>query len=80
LRECRSEGDRQSTWHLVDHLDLPVSLDLPAGAVVMSTPNNGSRAAAWKLWRRNGLIWAGLMLLLLPTLPFTYVPMGRLEA
>ena len=42
----------------------------------MSRPNNGSRAAAWKLWRRNGLIWAGLMLLLLLllTLAFNYVP------
>ena len=34
---------------------------------------------AWKLWRRNGLIWAGLMILLLLTLAMAYVPMGKLS-
>jgi cytochrome c oxidase subunit IV len=45
----------------------------------MSTPNNGSRAKAWKLWRRNGLIWAVLILLLVTTLALAYVPMGKLS-
>jgi cytochrome c oxidase subunit 4 len=42
----------------------------------MNTHNTHSRTIAWKLWRRNGLIWAALMLLLTLTLVFAYVPMG----
>jgi hypothetical protein len=42
----------------------------------MNTQNTHSRTIAWKLWRRNGLIWAALMLLLALTLVFAYVPMG----
>jgi cytochrome c oxidase subunit 4 len=45
----------------------------------MSTKSSGSRPTARKLWRRNGLIWAALMLLLLLTLALAYVPMGRLS-
>jgi cytochrome c oxidase subunit 4 len=33
---------------------------------------------AWRLWRRNGLIWTALMLLLTVTLVLAYVPMGWL--
>ena len=32
--------------------------------------------SAWTLWRRNALIWAALMLLLLLSLVLAYVPMG----
>jgi cytochrome c oxidase subunit 4 len=45
----------------------------------MSTETDGSRATAWKLWRRNRLIWAALMLLLLLTLALAYVPTGKLS-
>jgi cytochrome c oxidase subunit IV len=45
----------------------------------MSTQIDGSRASVWKLWRRNGLIWAALMLLLATTLALAYVPMGKLS-
>jgi cytochrome c oxidase subunit IV len=45
----------------------------------MSTDIHDSRAMAWKLWRRNVLIWAALMLLLLLTLALAYVPMGKLS-
>jgi cytochrome c oxidase subunit IV len=43
----------------------------------MNKPDDASGAAVRKLWRRNGLIWAGLMLLLLLTLTLAYVPMGK---
>jgi cytochrome c oxidase subunit IV len=36
----------------------------------------GPRISAWKLWRRNGLIWGALLLLLLLSLVLAYVPMG----
>ena len=42
----------------------------------MSQENAAPRASAWKLWRRNGLIWAALLLLLLLSLVLAYVPMG----
>jgi cytochrome c oxidase subunit 4 len=45
----------------------------------MNTETDGSRATAWKLWRRNGVIWAALMLLLVMTLALAYVPMGKLS-
>ena len=45
----------------------------------MSTESVGSHSRAGKLWRRNGLIWAALMLLLLLTLALAYVPMGTLS-
>ncbi len=45
----------------------------------MSTESDGSYSQAGKLWRRNGLIWAALMLLLLLTLALAYVPMGMLS-
>ena len=45
----------------------------------MSTENDGRPALAAKLWRRNGLIWVALMLLLLLTLALAYVPMGTLS-
>ena len=45
----------------------------------MSTERNGSRLLAAKLWRRNGLIWVALMLLLLLTLALAYVPMGKIS-
>jgi cytochrome c oxidase subunit IV len=43
------------------------------------TQSNGSHSQAGKLWRRNGLIWFALMLLLVLTLALAYVPMGRLS-
>jgi cytochrome c oxidase subunit 4 len=45
----------------------------------MSTESDGSRLLAAKLWRRNGLIWVALMLLLLLTLTLAYIPMGKLS-
>ena len=42
----------------------------------MSTENAEPRFGAWTLWRRNGLIWAALLLLLLLSLVLAYVPMG----
>ncbi len=42
----------------------------------MSADNAEPRISAWKLWRRNGLIWAALLLLLLLSLVLAYVPMG----
>ena len=45
----------------------------------MSTENDGRPALAAKLWRRNGLIWVALMLLLLLTLALAYVPMGTMS-
>ena len=42
----------------------------------MSTENAEPRISAWKLWRRNGLIWAALLLLLLLSLVLAYVPNG----
>jgi cytochrome c oxidase subunit 4 len=34
------------------------------------------RTTAWSLWRRNGLIWAALLLLLILSVVLAYVPMG----
>jgi cytochrome c oxidase subunit 4 len=45
----------------------------------MSTKSSGSRRTARNLWRRNGLIWVALVLLLALTLALAYVPMGRLS-
>jgi cytochrome c oxidase subunit 4 len=42
----------------------------------MSTQNGQPRIDAWRLWRRNGIIWAALLLLLLLSLALAYVPMG----
>ncbi len=42
----------------------------------MSRENVAPRAGAWKFWRRNGLIWAALLFLLLLSLVLAYVPMG----
>jgi cytochrome c oxidase subunit 4 len=42
----------------------------------LSAASNKEDATAWKLWRRNGLIWAALLLLLLLSLVLAYVPMG----
>jgi cytochrome c oxidase subunit 4 len=42
----------------------------------MSTESPEPRVSAWKLWRRNGLIWAALLLLLILSLLLAYVPMG----
>ena len=44
----------------------------------MSMQSTDHRTTAQSLWRRNGLIWAGLMLLLTLTLILAYVPMGLL--
>jgi cytochrome c oxidase subunit 4 len=44
----------------------------------MSTQTTHPRTTAWRLWRRNGPIWAALMLLLALTLRLAYVPMGWL--
>jgi cytochrome c oxidase subunit 4 len=45
----------------------------------MNTESDGAHSQVGKLWRRNGLIWATLMLLLLLTLALAYVPMGTLS-
>lgn len=45
----------------------------------MTAEKDVSGMLASKIWRRNGLIWAVLMLLLLLTLALAYVPMGRLS-
>jgi cytochrome c oxidase subunit 4 len=42
----------------------------------MSTDNVGPRTSAWRLWRRNGIIWAALLLLLFLSLVLAYIPMG----
>lgn len=42
----------------------------------MSADNAKPYMSAWKLWRRNGQIWAALLLLLLLSLVLAYVPMG----
>ena len=42
----------------------------------MSAGNTKEGTTAWKLWRRNGSIWAALLLLLLLSLALAYVPMG----
>jgi cytochrome c oxidase subunit IV len=42
----------------------------------MSLESTKARTIAWKLWRRNGLIWVALMCLLALTLVLAYVPMG----
>jgi cytochrome c oxidase subunit 4 len=42
----------------------------------MSMENAGLRTSPRILWRRNGTIWAVLLLLLLLSLLLAYVPMG----
>jgi cytochrome c oxidase subunit IV len=45
----------------------------------MSSGNTGpteQQVSAWKLCRRNGLIWAALLCLLFLSLGLAYVPMG----
>jgi cytochrome c oxidase subunit 4 len=42
----------------------------------MSSEGSESRLTAAILWRRNGLIWAALLLLLMLSLGLAYVPMG----
>jgi cytochrome c oxidase subunit 4 len=42
----------------------------------MSREGNRPRQTAARLWRRNGLIWAALLLLLMLSLVLAYVPMG----
>jgi cytochrome c oxidase subunit 4 len=42
----------------------------------MSTERTKAHITPWKLWQRNGLIWAALMCLLAFTLVLAYVPMG----
>lgn len=44
----------------------------------MSKERSERRISAWRLWRRNSLIWAALLLLLLLSLLLAYVPMGFL--
>ena len=44
----------------------------------MSSETTNPSASAWRLWRRNGLIWGALLLLLLLSLVLAYVPMGVL--
>lgn len=36
----------------------------------------GRSTTAWRLWRRNGVIWAALLCLLFLSLALAYVPMG----
>ncbi|WP_426435566.1 cytochrome C oxidase subunit IV family protein [Bradyrhizobium genosp. P] len=42
----------------------------------MSPDNASRRVSAWRLWRRNGIIWISLLLLLILSLALAYVPMG----
>jgi cytochrome c oxidase subunit 4 len=42
----------------------------------MSSEGSEPRPTAAMLWRRNGLIWAALLLLLMLSLGLAYVPMG----
>jgi cytochrome c oxidase subunit 4 len=42
----------------------------------VSREGNNPRSTAAMLWRRNGMIWAALMLLLMLSLVLAYVPMG----
>ena len=42
----------------------------------MSTESTEPRMSTWKLWRRNGLIWATLLFLLILSLVLAYVPIG----
>jgi cytochrome c oxidase subunit 4 len=42
----------------------------------MSMDNAEPRVTAASLWRRNGMIWAALLALLLLSLVLAYVPMG----
>jgi cytochrome c oxidase subunit 4 len=44
----------------------------------MSTETTEPRVTAWKLWRRNGVIWGALLFLLILSLMLAYVPMGFL--
>lgn len=39
---------------------------------------NHNRATAGRLWRKNIMIWAALLALLLLSLGLAYIPMGRL--
>ncbi|MGJ4912924.1 cytochrome C oxidase subunit IV family protein [Bradyrhizobium sp. HKCCYLRH2060] len=41
-------------------------------------PQQGRLPTAGTWWRRNGLIWLALMLLLFSSTAIAYVPMGRL--
>ena len=42
----------------------------------MSTESAKLERNVWKLWRRNGAIWAALLALLTLSLVLAYVPMG----
>ncbi|TME46488.1 MAG: oxidase [Chloroflexi bacterium] len=42
----------------------------------MSTQNNHARKTPWDFWRRNSLIWAALMALLVLSLVLAHVSMG----
>jgi cytochrome c oxidase subunit IV len=46
----------------------------------MTNQNSASASerptTAWRLWRRNGVIWAALLCLLFLSLSLAYVPMG----
>jgi cytochrome c oxidase subunit 4 len=42
----------------------------------VSAENTKDGVTAWKLWRRNGLIWTALLCLLFLSLALAYVPMG----
>jgi cytochrome c oxidase subunit IV len=44
----------------------------------MSSEGSKPRATAAMLWRRNALIWAALLLLLMLSLGLAYTPMGLL--
>jgi cytochrome c oxidase subunit 4 len=44
----------------------------------MSTETTNLDRSVWKLWRRNGAIWAALLVLLALSLVLAYVPMGLL--
>ena len=44
----------------------------------MSDDNAAPRVSVRQLWRRNGVIWAALLMLLLLSLGLAYVPMGRM--
>jgi cytochrome c oxidase subunit 4 len=42
----------------------------------MTSRDANKKVSAYSLWRRNGLIWIALMLLLTLSLVLAYIPMG----
>ena len=77
LMESGDRGHRPLLASSRRHLDFPLPTDLSAGTRMNSEPTK-PEMNSWRLWRRNGLVWAALLLLLLLSLVLAYVPMGIL--